>query len=284
MPGLHFTSGIDNGFEKDLRRMNGQLNTFANDTDTTMKKVATGMATYFSGQALIGFANKLIDVRGEFEKLGIAFETMLGDKTAADALMRDVTTMAAKTPFSLTEVASGAKQLLAFGESSETVIDTLRRMGDIAAGTGSDIGGLNLAYGQVMSKGKLQTQEMYQFAERGVPIMQELANVMGVTKAEVSKLVEKGQVGFPIVQQALQNLTNEGGLFFNLMEKQSASVSGMVSNLGDAFERTLNDIGAANEDIIKGGITGLIKLTENWEKWRALWAKLSLFTALIKRL
>lgn len=273
MPGLFFNSGIDDGFEQDLKRMNAQMNSFAGNVEqqnqqmaSSFKMLGGAVAAYFTVDALTNFARQLVTVRGEFEKLGVAFETMLGNQEAANKLMADITDLAAKTPFSLTEVAQGAKQLLAFGENSETVIDTLRRMGDIAAGTGTDIGGLNLAYGQVMTKGKLQAQEMYQFAERGVPIIQELAKVMGVTKAEVTKLVEQGQVGFPIVQKALNNLTNEGGIFFNLMEKQSKTISGMIGNLGDAFDRMLNEMGQSSEGFLKGTVQALTSVVENWDE------------------
>jgi len=232
--------------------------------DTTFAKVGAAMGTYFSAQMLWKFGMAVKDVRGEFEQMGVAFEVMLGSKAKADKLMGEIVTLAARTPFTLSEVGGVTKQLLAFGEDSATVVDTVRRLGDVAAGTGTEVKGLGLAYGQVMTKGKLQTQEMYQMAERGVPIVGELADMFEVSSKEIMKMVESGSVGFKDVQQAIINMTSEGGRFNNMMEKQSKTVTGLWSNMTDAWDEMLNSIGESNEGIIKGAIVGVTDMVKNY--------------------
>lgn len=236
------------------------------ETNRIMRTLGAGLGAYFSFQAIKGLGGELINVRGEFQQMGIALETMLGSKANADKLMAQVVDLSAKTPFSLTQVGQAAKQLLAYQVAQEEVIDTTTKLGNIAAGLSVPLDRLIMAYGQVKAKGKLMGDDLRQFTEAGIPMVSELANAFGVTQAEVYKLVETGKVGFEDVQQVIKNLTDEGGMFFNLMEKQSKSLTGMISNLGDAWDRMLNEIGASNEGVLAGSIKGLTNLVENYEK------------------
>lgn len=236
------------------------------ETNKIMRTLGAGLGAYFSFQAIKGFGQELINVRGEFQQMGIALETMLGNKDKADRLMSQVVELSAKTPFSLTQVGQAAKQLLAYQVAQEDVIDTTTRLGNVAAGLSVPLDRLIMAYGQVKAKGKLMGDDLRQFTEAGIPMVSELANAFGVTQAEVYKLVETGKVGFEDVQQVIKNLTDEGGMFFNLMEKQSKSLTGMISNLGDAWDRMLNEIGTSNEGVLAGSIKGLTNLVENYEK------------------
>ena len=235
------------------------------DTNRIFRTLGAGMAAYFSFNALKGFGRELITVRGEFEQLGIAFETMLGSKATADRVMAEIVDLAASTPFSLTELGQGAKMLLAFKEPADQVADTLSRMGDLAAGASVPVGDLIRAYGKVSAKGKMQAEELNKFAERGIPIISELAKVVGRTDAEIYKMAEQGQIGFAELQQAVMNMTNEGGMFYNLMEKQSKSLTGKISNLGDAWDRMLNDIGEGNDNLLKSGVASLTSMVENYQ-------------------
>ena len=226
-----------------MHKVTGVVETETGKMNDSFKLMGTSMVAYFGFDAIKQLGQELLTVRGEFEQLSIAFETMLGSKAKADELMAKIAKLAATTPFSLTEVASGAKQLIAYGESSTTVTNTLKRLGDVASGVSTDIGGLVAVYGKAMTKGKADTEIVNQFAERGVPIYRELASIFQVTTAEIPKMIEQGKVGFPQLQQVIKNLTDEGGMFFNLMDKQSASITGMISNLGDAFDQMFNQIG-----------------------------------------
>lgn len=224
--------------------------------DRAFADIGKAVAGYFSIQALTAFSRSLIDVRGEFQQLEVAFETMLGSKGKADDLMAQIVDTAAKTPFTLTQVAAGAKQLLAYQVAAEDVNDTIIRLGNIAAGVSVPLDRLIMAYGQVKAKGKLMGDDMRQFTEAGIPMIHELAKIMGVADNQISKLVEDGKVGFPQVQQVISNLTNESGMFFNLMEKQSHTLTGQISNLQDAWSQMLNDIGQDSEGFISNVISG----------------------------
>lgn len=271
---LYFGAGIDmNEWRRNITEMRQDILGLTQQTqretqqmDSAFKNLSIGIGAYFSVQALQGFTQQLIGVRGEFQKTEIAFGTMLKSEEKAQALMGEMVDLAAKTPFGLTDVTDGAKRLLAFQVPAEQVVDTLRRMGDVAAGLGVPMGQLIHVYGQVKAQGKLMTNDLYQFMNAGIPMTAELAKVMGVAENEVKDLISAGKVGFPEVQSVINNLTNEGGLFFNLMEQQSASLSGQIANLEDAIEQMYNKIGEKAEGFLSSGIQGITFLVENYEK------------------
>ena len=216
--------------------------------------------------ALKGLVTDMINVRGEFQKTSIAFETMLGSKEKADALMAQMVETAAKTPFDLQGVANGAKQLLAYGENVENVNDDLIRLGNIAAGLSQPLGDIVYLYGTTMTQGRLYTQDLNQFTGRGIPMIRELAKQFNVAENGVKGLVEAGKVGFPEVQKVIMSLTNEGGMFYNLMQEQSKTITGQISNIEDAIATMFNEIGKANEGIINDALSGVSYLVENYEK------------------
>lgn len=250
----------------ELRGISTTARREVDETSRAMRTLGTAIATYFSFTAMKGFTQDVVRVRGEFQQLGIALETMLGSKAKADRLQSEIVSMAAKTPFSLQEVAQGVKQLLAFQESQESVIDTTKRLGDISAGLSVPLSRLIMAYGQVKAKGKLMGDDLRQFTEAGIPMIAELAKHFGVTQDKINDMVSAGKVGFEDVRAVIRKLTDEGGMFFNLMETQSQSLTGMVSNLGDAWERMLNQIGESNEGVLASAIGLLTELVENYQK------------------
>lgn len=237
----------------------------ADDMDASLKKAGAMIGTYFGAQMLAGFAKEIVNITGEFQQLDVAFTTMLGSKQSATELMTQLVSTAAKTPFTLQEVASGAKQLLAYQVAQEDVNDTLIRLGNISAGLGTPLSRLILVYGQVMAKGKLMGDDLRQFTEAGVPMIHEIAKQMGIADKEVANLVSDGKIGFKEVEQVLKNLTNEGGMFFNLMESQSKTVTGKISNLQDEFTVMLNEIGSANTGVINDALAGAAYVVENYE-------------------
>lgn len=215
--------------------------------------------------ALKNFATELINVRGQFQQLEIAFSTMLKSKEKADKLMSELVDIAAKTPFDLQGVASSAKQMIAYGSSAENVGDELVMLGNVAAGVGSQLSEIAYLYGTLRTQGRAYAVDIRQFAGRGIPIYEELAKVLGVTKDEVSGLVKEGKVGFKEVEQAFKNMTSESGIYYNLMQEQSKSLTGQLSNLGDAWDTMLNEIGKDTQGIASAGISGLKGLIENYE-------------------
>ncbi|BBQ09239.1 tape measure protein [Elizabethkingia anophelis] len=262
------TRDFENGMQRIRNDIKGVSNLAVQEAarmDSAFKNLSTGIAGYFSAQSLMGLVKELINVRGEFQKTEIAFATMLGDANQAKSLMGDMVNLAAKTPFSLQDVSNGAKQLLAFQIPASQVVDTLTRMGNIAAGLSIPLSRINLVYGQVKAKGKLMGDDLRQFTEAGIPMVAELAKKFNKSTAEISDMVSAGKIGFKDVKDVLFSMTNEGGMFFNLMEKQSASLSGKISNLEDAWDQMLNKLGEANEGILNDAIDGLAYLVDHYQ-------------------
>lgn len=223
---------------------------------------AAGMVTVFSAQQ---FASKVMQVRGEFQQLEVAFETMLGSADEAKRLMDQLVKTAATTPFDLQGVANGAKQLLAYGIQANDVNDTLIRLGDIAAGLSIPLGDLVYLYGTTMTQGRMFTMDLRQFQSRGIDMTGELAKQFGVAKEKVGELVTAGKVGADAVKQAIVSMTSEGGKFAGLMEKQSHTITGQISNIEDAIDTMFDKIGEKNEGVINTGLGAVSYLVEHWE-------------------
>lgn len=232
--------------------------------DGFMAKAAQTAAGLFAVDKLKDFASAVATVRGEYQQLEIAFNTMLGSKSKGDALMAQLIDTAAKTPFEMKDIAEASKMLLAYGMEGDKVNETLIRLGDIAAGLSIPIKDLAFLYGTTMVQGRLYTQDLNQFLGRGIPLADELAKQFGKNKSEVKKLVEEGKIGFPEVQKAIEALTNEGSKFGGLMDAQSKTISGQLSNIEDAWEQMMNEIGKSQEGNISGALDITGKLIENW--------------------
>lgn len=229
------------------------------------KRATSSVFAFFSAAQATSFVKSMATVHGEFQQIEIALETILGNEREAATLMNQLRDTAAKTPFDMKGIANGAKQLLAYGEDAATVNETLIKLGNIAAGLSQPLGDLVYLYGTTMTQGRLYTQDFNQFVGRGIPMIKELAEYFGVAESEVRGLVEAGKVGFPEVQAVISSLTEEGGMFFNLMEKQSTSVIGKISNLGDAWDAALDKMGESSEGFIYTGIEGLTYLVEHYD-------------------
>lgn len=274
MAGLHFDiTGDNSNFIRKLHECeNGVRNTSKQieqsglgieDLFNRMTKAAAAFGAGFTAKELI---TNIARVRGEFQQLEVAFKTMLGSEDKANALMQQLVKTAATTPFDLQGVANGAKQLLAYGENVENINDDLIRLGNIAAGLSQPLGDIVYLYGTTMTQGRLYTQDLNQFTGRGIPMIRELAKQFGVAENEVKSLVEAGKVGFPEVQKVIMSLTNEGGMFYNLMQEQSKTITGQISNIEDAISTMFNEIGKANEGIINDALSGVSYLVESYEK------------------
>lgn len=283
MAGLHFDiTGDNSNFIRKLHECeNGVRNTSKQieqsglsieDLFNRMTKAAAAFGAGFTAKELI---SNIAQVRGEFQQLEVAFKTMLGSEEKANALMQQLVKTAATTPFDLQGVANGAKQLLAYGENVENVNDDLIRLGNIAAGLSQPLGDIVYLYGTTMTQGRLYTQDLNQFTGRGIPMIRELAKQFNVAENKVKGLVEAGKVGFPEVQKVIMSLTNEGGMFFNLMQEQSKTITGQISNIEDAIATMFNEIGKANEGIINDALSGVSYLIENYEKVGAVIASIA---------
>ena len=248
-----------------FRSLGESANAELQSMDGFMAKAAQTAAGLFAVDKIKDFVSQLALVRGEYQQLEVAFETMLGSKSKADALMGQLIDTAAKTPFEMSEVAEASKMLLAYGMEGSKVNETLIRLGDIAAGLSMPLKDLAFLYGTTMVQGRLYTQDLNQFLGRGIPLADELAKQFGKNKSEVKKLVEEGKIGFPEVQKAIEALTGEGSKFGGLMDKQSKTISGQISNIEDAWEQMMNEIGRSQEENISGALDITGKLIENWK-------------------
>lgn len=239
--------------------------TSANDANSRSLDPLMGKwARFLTAGAVAGFVTKVTQVRGEFQQLEIAFGTMLNSGAKAEKLIGQLADTAAKTPFDLQGVTQGAKQLLAYGVKAEEVNDKLLMLGDIASGLSLPLSDLVYLYGTTMTQGRVYARDMLQFMGRGIPLAEELAKQFGVTKAKVGELVTAGKVGAKEFEQAMQSMRTTR--FNNLMEEQSKSLTGQISNLQDALEMMLNDIGKSSQGIISKGIEGVSYLVEHYRE------------------
>ena len=237
----------------------------AKATSSSANEMLSLFAKIGGTTAIIGLGKQIMDVRNEFQQLEIAFGTMLKSEEKAAILMKDLTKFAAETPFGLQSAASGAKQLLAYGSTADTVIKELTMLGDVAAGTGQQIGDLVYLYGTLRTQGRAYLMDIRQFAGRGIPIYDELAKVLNTSKDKVNDFVSAGKVGFKEVEQAFKNMTAQGGLYGGLMEAQSKSIGGRMEALKDNINSIFNQIGKDSEGFIYKSIDGINTLVENYE-------------------
>lgn len=252
--------------QKTAKTVTSSVVTDADRMDIAMRRLATTLGQIGVGVSLAGLVKQIAQTRGEFQQLEVAFATLLQSKEKADALMSQMVELAAKTPFDLQGVASGARQLLAYGFAAEDITNTLTRLGNVAAGLGLNLQDLTWLYGTTAVQGRLYTRDVMQFQSRGIDLAGELATQLGKTRAEISQMVTEGKIGFPEVQKAIESMTNEGGKFHNLMQEQSKTITGLISNLGDALDMMFNDLGKSQEGIIAGALKGTISLVENYQK------------------
>mgnify|MGYP004456101155 CR=1 FL=1 len=237
--------------------------------DDFINKIQNAANIAVGGWSIGKFVSQMIQVRGQFQQTEIAFKTMLQSESKANDLLQQIIHTAAITPFGVEDVTEGAKQLLAFNVAAEDVNDTLIRLGDVAAGMNLNLSELVMLYGTTIAKGKMDTMDLYQFLNRGIPIADELAKVMGLDVsnaiAEVKEQLTAGKVTSDIFIKAMQNMTSEGSKFGGLMEAQSRSITGQISNIEDAIEQKFNELGKSQEGIINKGLDVVSSLVENWQ-------------------
>ena len=229
------------------------------------EKAGQYISYYLIGQGMNNLVSSIVSVRGQFQQLELAFGTMLGSTAKATDLMQQMVDTAAKTPFDLMGVAEGAKQLLAYGVSADKVNDTLVRLGNIASGLSIPLNDIVYLYGTTMVQGRLYAQDVRQFTGRGIPLVKELAEKYHTTADNINAMVSAGKIGFPDVEEVLNKMTNAGGQFYQLMEKQSSSLTGQIANLEDAWDSALNSFGEQTEGALSAGIQGATYVVEHMD-------------------
>lgn len=275
--GLAFKATLDiDDFNVSAQAMERHIKDFSNtaaqeaaEVEESFQQMAQRAGQYITyylvGQGMNNLVSSIVSVRGQFQQLEIAFGTMLGSEEKATALMQQMVNTAAKTPFDLMGVAEGAKQLLAYGVSAEKVNDTLVRLGNIASGLSIPLNDIVYLYGTTMVQGRLYAQDVRQFTGRGIPLVKELAEKYHTTAEGINEMVSAGKIGFPDVEEVLNKMTNAGGQFYQLMEKQSSSLTGQIANLQDAWDSALNSLGEKSEGALSAGIQSATYLVEHMD-------------------
>lgn len=257
--------------QRNLARFTGEANSKLSSQSRIANEVKNQISGYLSIYAAERFLGSVIQIGGEFEKQKIALRSILGDASKAETIFSQIKTLAVESPFEFKDLASYAKQLSAFSIPYEELYDTTKRLADISAGLGVDMGRIILAYGQVRSAAFLRGQEVRQFTEAGIPLIDELAKKFTqlegnvVSAGEVFDRISKRMVSFEMVKDVLWDLTNEGGKFYNMQEELAESLAGRWANLRDSYDIMLSEIAEGNNGPLKASLDILTGLMNNWE-------------------
>lgn len=251
---------------KSMERVKRSQSSVLNTTDQLTRKIAL----LFSVSAIQEYVEKLVSVRGEFELQQRALQAILQNKDEANALWEKTVALAVKSPFQVKELVTYTKQLAAYKIEADKLYDTTKMLADVSAGLGVDMGRLILAYGQVKAANYLRASEVRQFTEAGVGLLQELATMYTelegrmVSVGEVQARITKRMVAFGDVEEVFKRITSAGGIFYNMQEIQAETLAGMISNLKDNFDVMFNEIGKANDGVLKGFINILNTIVAQW--------------------
>jgi chromosome segregation ATPase len=236
-----------------------------------MSRWAQRIAFTFSFGAAKSFVGQIAEVRGQFELSERSLEAILQNKPKADEIFNKTVELAVKSPFRIKDLVDYTRQLSAYRIESDKLYDTTKRLADVSAGLGVDMGRLILAYGQVKAAAYLRGSEVRQFTEAGINMYGELQQYFkevkgeAYTTAQIVDMISKRKVTFEDVEAIFQRMTDKGGTFYNMQEIQAETLQGKISNLKDAFDVMLNDIGKANEGTMNGMVSWGTSLLDNWK-------------------
>ena len=260
---------------KEIERLTGKTHelrkSHANLLDTA-GQLQRKLALVFSVSQIYGYIGKLIHIRGEFELQQKSLEVLLQNKDEADKLWKQTIDLAVKSPFRVKQLVTYTRQLAAYRIETEKLHDTTRRLSDVSAGLGVDMQRIILAFGQVRAANFLRGTELRQFTEAGIPMLDELAKYFtelegrAISAGDVFEMISKRMVSFTDVEEVFHRMTNAGGVFYKMQEEQSKTLSGLISNLHDSVDLMLNDIGKANDGILKGSVNTLRKFVDSWRE------------------
>lgn len=255
------------GYARDLRNIVSEMQNVGSRGGWLRDQLQNIFSIYGAKQ----FLDNLIQIGGEFEKQKIALGALFGSKLKADTMYSKIQNLAVQSPFTFGELTNFTKQLASFGFEYKDIYDTTKRLADLSAGIGVDMGRVILAYGQVFTAKFLKGPELRQFTEAGIPLVQELANKYTkergrqISAGDVYNMVSEKQVRFEDVKEIIDKYTSEGGKFYKMQEKLSDSVAGKWSNLKDSIEIAYSELETSNKGVLKGAISLLTKAILNWK-------------------
>jgi len=250
-------------------RATNQNNSLLNDQGRLLGKLRTLAANYLSVFAVVDFGRKIVETTGYFEQQKVALQGILRSAAAAQKALNELKGMAIESPFELKDLVGYTKQLSAYGIEVENLLPVTKQLADLSTGLGVDMGRLILAYGQVKSASVLRGQELRQFTEAGIPMVQALAdkftqlNGQLVTTGEVFNLISERKVPFEMVASVLSDMTKEGGAFYKMQENITDTLYGQVQKLKDLWTISLNDMGSGIGGILRGFVSMLQGLVKN---------------------
>lgn len=246
----------------ELKKQKSGVSGISNEMDK-LKTMVTGFIAAYGGKKLW---EMLIGSNAEMEQYTTSLEVMLGSTEKASAMIAEMREFAAKTPLTLDNVISGGLLLMSYGVDESSLIDTMTKLGDLASGNAEKMDRITLAYGQMLAKGKVTGEELMQMTEAGVPLQTALAESIGVTGEEFSKMVSKGEVGIDALNKAITGLTTGNGKFAGMMEKQSQTMQGMLSTLQDNLSEFMRKMGEGAFGEVKSALQEASDLLAEWEE------------------
>lgn len=233
--------------------------------DASLKKIAAGIGAYFSIQQLTQFESKVISIRSEMESLQTSFKTLAGEQVGGE-LFEQIKEYELHTPMIMQDLASGAQTMLAFNIPAQDVMQHLKAIGDISMGDSEKFKSLTLAFSQMSATGKLMGQDLLQMINAGFNPLQVISEQTGKSIGQLKEEMEKGAISTKMVQDAFHAAASEGGQFNGMLEAQSKTLKGAISNLEGAWQYMLNDIGEAQEGVIVGSIDMAQKIIANYQQ------------------
>lgn len=291
-------SKTDTDYQKKLDELNKRIKTHnenikrategAKELESAHSKLGSKIATVFSAQAIVGYINKMIKVRGEMELQQRSLQAILQDKDKANEVWQKTIDLAVKSPFRINQLVNYTKQLAAYRVEADKLYDTNKMLADVSAGLGVDMQRLILAFGQVKAANFLRGTELRQFTEAGIPMLDELAKLYTkmegtlVTSGEVFDRISKRMVLFEDVEKVFEKMTQAGGTFYRMQEIQSETLKGQISNLKDSVDIMLNDMGKSNDGILKFSVKTVKGLVDNYKTLIPVLKALIAYLALYK--
>jgi len=269
-----------NDAEKSLKRVSKAFSNFGNNAEKSTKKVSSAFSTFKGvlganlvtsalqrvAGAFVDFGKTAISEAANIEKITTGFTTLLGSAEKAGDMVKDLQQFAATTPFQLPGITASAQKLLAFGFAADSITDKLQKIGDVTAGSNANLSEVTLVYGKVAAAGKLTGETLLQFQERAIPIGPAIAKTMGIAENAVKDTVSKGKVSLAVFEKAFASLSQEGGMFYEGMVRQSKTLGGVLSTLQDNFSLVASEVGVAFLPAIKSAAIGVIELLQSIQK------------------
>lgn len=235
-----------------------------------MREFVNTIKTYAGFYFFRDMFQELVAIRGEFELQQVSLRAIIQDARRADQIFSQIKGLAVISPFQFSDLVGYTKQLAAFQIPVNELYGTMKSLADVSAGLGVDMGRIILAYGQIRSAGVLRGQELRQLTEAGIPALdslrKKLEEVRGVaqTTDDVFNAISTRQIPFEYIREMFTTMTEDGGMFYKMQEIQAASLKGMVSNLADSYKIMMNDIGEANDSVLKGIVGSITDAMNNW--------------------